>query len=313
MTTRTILSLGLIIIFLAVSTTVSDAGEPTNGARGSDEPSYMEQIERWRSERLDEINGGNGWTSVVGLFWLNEGQNKLGSSASNDIVLPRDRAPKFAGILVLDKGVVRLEATPEAGITNGDKAVTDLVLQSDAGGNATVLKLGSLTLFVIKRGEKLGLRVKDKQNPARSSFAGLDYFPLVSKWRLEARLEPYNPPKIVPIANVLGMVDNMTSPGALVFQIDGKTYRLDPVLEKGSKQLFIVFADKTAGKETYGAGRYLYADAPGEDGKVVVDFNKAHNPPCAFTQFATCPLPPRQNRLPIRIAAGEKKYAGAGH
>ncbi|MEK6408241.1 MAG: DUF1684 domain-containing protein [Acidobacteriota bacterium] len=313
MTTRTILSVGLIIIFLAVSTTAPAAGEPTNPALVSDEPSYLKQIERWRSERLEEINGNNGWTSLVGLFWLNEGQNKLGSDPSNDIVLPRERAPKFAGSLLLDKGVVRLEATPDAGITNGDKTVRTLVLQSDADGLATVLKLGSLTLFVIKRGEKLGLRVKDKQSPARSSFAGLDYFPINSKWRLEARLEPYDPPKIVPIANVLGMVDNMTSPGALVFQVNGKTYRLDPVLEKGSKQLFIIFADKTAGKETYGAGRYLYADPPGEDGKVVVDFNKAHNPPCAFTQFATCPLPPRQNRLPFRIDAGEKKYAGASH
>jgi uncharacterized protein (DUF1684 family) len=155
--------------------------------------------------------------------------------------------------------------------------------------------------------------VKDRLHPARSHFAGLQYFPIDLTKRFNAKFEPYNPPKIIPIANVLGMVDNMTSPGALVFEVDGKTYRLDPVLEKGSKQLFIIFADKTAGKETYGAGRYLYADPPDVNGRVIVDFNKAHNPSCAFTKYATCPLPPRQNRLPFRIEAGEKTYTGGEH
>ncbi len=307
------MTLGLIIIILALSKIVSVAGGQAELAGVSDKPSYTKEIERWRSERLEEINGTDGWTALAGLFWLNEGQNKFGSDPSNDIVLPRNRASKFAGSLWLAKGAVRLEAKQKAGISNDAKAASSLVLQSDADGKPTVLKLRSLTLFVIKRGDKLGLRVKDKQNPARSHFAGLDYFPIDLKWRLEAKFEAYNPPKIVPIVNVLGMVDNMTSPGALVFDVDGKTYRLDPVLEKGSTQLFIIFADSTAGKETYGAGRYLYVNPPGADGKVVVDFNKAHNPPCAFTKFATCPLPPVQNRLAVRIEAGERKYAGGGH
>jgi uncharacterized protein (DUF1684 family) len=294
---------GLIIIFLALSITVTAA----------DDPSYTKAMEKWRADRLEEINGEDGWTTLVGLFWLNEGQNKFGSDPSNEIVLPRSSVPKFAGAMRLDNGVVTLEARPDAGITSDGKAASTLVLQSDVDGKPTVLKLGSLKLLIIKRGEKLGLRVKDNRNPARSHFAGLDYFPIDLKWRLDARFEPYDPPKIIPIVNVLGMVDNMTSPGALVFELNGKTYRLDPVLEKGSKQLFIIFGDKTTGKETYGAGRYLYADPAGDDGKVVLDFNKSHNPPCAFTQFATCPLPPRQNRLAIRVEAGEKKYAGSGH
>jgi hypothetical protein len=168
-------------------------------------------------------------------------------------------------------------------------------------------------LFVIKRGEKLGLRVKDKQNPARSRFAGLDYYSVDLKWRIEAEYEAYNPVRLIPIANVLGMVDDMTSPGALVFEANGKSLRLDAVVEKGSNQLFIIFADQTSGKETYGAGRYLYANPPDAVGKVIVDFNKAENPPCAFTKFATCPLPPKQNRLPIRVEAGEKKYGGSEH
>jgi len=303
MTARSNLSVGLIIIFLALSVIVTAANDP----------SYSKALEKWRADRLEEINGEDGWTTLVGLFWLNEGQNKFGSDPSNEIVLPRTSAPKVAGLMRLNHGVVTLEAKPDAGITNDGNAVSALVLQSDDDGKPTILKLGSLKLFVIKRGDKLGLRVKDKRNPARSRFAGLDYFPVDLKWRLKARFEPYDPPKITPIVNVLGMVDNMTSPGVLVFEVNGKSYRLDPVLEKGSKQLFIIFGDKTTGKETYGAGRYLYADPAGDDGKVVLDFNKAYNPPCAFTEFATCPLPPRQNRLAIRVEAGEKKYAGSGH
>lgn len=303
MTARSNVSLGLIIIFIALSIIVTAA----------DDPSYTKAIEKWRAERLEEINGEDGWTTLVGLFWLQEGQNKFGSDPSNEIVLPRSSAPKFAGSIRLDNGVVTLEAKPDAGITSDGNAASTLVLKSDADGFPTLLKLGSLKLFVIKRGEKIGLRVKDKRNPARSHFAGLDYFPVDLKWRVNARFEPSDPPRIIPIANVLGMVDNMTSPGALVFEVTGKSYRLDPVLEKGSNQLVIIFGDKTTGKETYGAGRYLYADPAGADGNVVVDFNKAHNPSCAFTKFATCPLPPRQNRLAIRVEAGEKKYAGSGH
>jgi len=307
------LSMGLIIIFLALLSNVTTAGRlaPTNGSLT--DPSYIKEIEKWRNERLEEINGESGWNTLLGLFWLNEGKNRFGSHPSNDIVLPRNRAPKFAGSLWLDKGTVRLTTKLEAGITNDGNRVSDLLLRSDADGFPTALRLGSLTMFVIKRGEKFGLRVKDKHHPARSNFQGLNYFPLDASWRVEAKLEAYVPAKVIPIANVLGMVDDMTSPGALVFEMNGKKCRLDPVFEKGSKQLFVIFADLTSGNQTYGAGRYLYVDPPGTDGKVIVDFNKAHNPPCAFTKFATCPLPPRQNRLVIRVEAGEMKYAGSGH
>jgi uncharacterized protein len=305
---------GLIIIFLAPSVIVTTSAEFVSTSHLlSEEASYTSEIQKWRAERLEEINGENGWTTLVGLFWLNEGQNRFGSDLSNDIVLPRNRSPKLAGSLHLSKEVVRLEVKPVAGITNNGTPAGNMALQTDAEGKPTVLKMGSLTFFVIKRGEKFGLRVKDKQHPARTRFAGLGYFPIDPNWRLKAKFEPYNPPKIVPIVNVLGMVENMISPGALAFEMNGKTYRLDPVLEKGSKQLFIIFADQTSGKESYGAGRYLYSEPPDSNGEVVVDFNKAHNPPCAFTRFATCPLPPRQNRLGLRVDAGEMKYRATGH
>lgn len=313
MVSRKSITASLIIIFILQSLATAVAYQSRSAKVESENANYLKAIEQWRAERIAEINGEDGWTTLVGLFWLKPGSNKLGSDPSNDIVLPLPSPQKFVGSIILDNGIVRLEAEPTAGITSDGKTVTSMELQSDEKGKPTTLFLRSLKLLVIKRGDKLGLRVKDNRHPARANFAGLEYFPIGLKWNLKANFVPYSPPKSVPITNVLGMVEDMVSPGALVFEIDGNSYRLDPVLEKGSNKLFVIFSDKTAGKETYGAGRYLYADPPGADGKVILDFNKAHNPPCAFTKFATCPLPPRQNRLSIRIEAGEKKYAGAEH
>jgi len=305
---------GLIIIFILFEGYPAPADHHVKSQSSeTEQATYAREIQKWRAERLEEVNGEDGWTALLGLFWLKPGINKLGSDPTNDIPLPRSSAPRFAGSIRLHNGVVGLEANPKAGITIDNKPVANLELQSDKKGKPTIVKLGSLKLFIIKRGEKVGLRVKDSRNPARSNFAGLEYFPINLKWNLRATFEPYNPTKLVPIVNVLGMVDNMKSPGALLFEVDGNSYRLDAVLEKDSKQLSIIFADKTSGKETYGAGRYLYADPPNADGKVILDFNKAYNPPCAFTKFATCPLPPRQNRLNIPIEAGEKKYESAEH
>jgi len=306
-------ALGLIIVFLALSSNVTNAERPAHLPALATDPAYLKEIDKWRNERLEEVNGETGWNTLVGLFWLHEGKNRFGSDPSNDIVLPRSRAPKLAGLLQLNNGTVRLTTKPEVGIISAGDRVRDLVLRSDADGLPTPLKLGSLTMFVIKRGEKFGLRVKDKLHPARAKFAGLTYFPIDVNWRVQGKLEAHVPPKVISIVNVLGMIENMTSPGVLLFEVSGKEYRLDPVLEKGSRQLFVIFADQTSGKETYGAGRYLYVDPPDAEGKVIIDFNKAYNPPCAFTKFATCPLPPRQNRLSTRIDAGEKKYAGSGH
>lgn len=308
MTTITSLGLGLIIFLIAHSGSVLSPNHD-KPADGSD--SYLKVIEKWRTDRLEEVNGEGGWTTLVGLFWLKEGRNRLGSNPSNDIVL--STAPEFAGYVELKKGATRLEADPATGITRDGQPASSLTLLSDADGKPTILKLGSLTLFVIKRGDRLGLRVKDKNHPARINFKGLTYFPLDANLRINAKLIAHERPTTVPIVNVLGMVDQMVSPGVLVFTLNGEIYRLHAVVEKGSTQLFIIFADQTNGKETYGAGRYLYAEPPDSSGNVVMDFNKAHNPSCAFTKYATCPLPPPQNRLAVRIEAGEKRYAGAEH
>jgi hypothetical protein len=271
-----------------------------------DPAAYAKEIEQYRIARLAELKSDSGYLSLMGLFWLKEGENKFGSDPANEIVLPKDKVSRLAGVFVLKNGIVRLEAQANSNVTLADKPVTSLELKSDEDDKPTVLHLGSLSLQIIKRGDKLGVRAKDKDNPARSNFAGIESYPADLKWRVAARFEPYNPPKKMPIVNILGMESGEESPGAVAFEVEGKAYRLDAIKEKGEPKLFMIFADNTSGKETYPAGRYLYVDPPDASGRMIIDFNKAYSPPCAFTRFATCPLPPRQNRLPLAIAAGEK-------
>lgn len=271
--------------------------------------SYEQELEQWKAKRLASLKSEDGWLSLIGLFWFREGENRFGSDPTNEIVLPEGKAPQRAGTLRLAAGKVTLEATPEAKITSKGQPVTTLELKSDEGGEPTVLELGSLSFNVVKRGERLGLRVRDRENPARAAFKGTDYYPVDRKWVVNARFEPYQPPKQVPILNVLGMETEETSPGVLAFEVDGRPYRLEALKEQGSEQFFIIFADQTNKQETYGAGRYLYADPPDREGRVTLDFNRAYSPPCAFTKYATCPLPPAQNRLALRVEAGER-YLG---
>lgn len=275
-------------------------------------PSHESEIRAWQTRRTTNLKKEDGWLSLVGLFWLQDGANRLGSDRTgNRLILPA-KAPADAGTLTLKEGRVTLEA--RAPMTIDAKPVTGPVeLLDDANEKGpTIVQLGTMRFQIIKRGQRYGVRVKDPEAETRTHFQGLEYFPIDPKWRVEARFEPYNPVKKIPITDVTGMTSENDSPGALVFTIDGQEYRIDPILEEGSDQLFLIFKDATSRDTTYQAGRYLYTARPGPDGKVIVDFNKAYNPPCAFTDFATCPLPPKQNNLPIRIEAGEKRYAG-GH
>ncbi|MFN2499612.1 MAG: DUF1684 domain-containing protein [Pyrinomonadaceae bacterium] len=279
-----------------------------------DAAAYKTDIEKWQNTRSTSLKKEDSWLTLVGLYWLKEGENKFGSNAANAVALPKDKAPDVAGSFWLEKGLVRLAALPSANITADGKPVTEFALKDDNDDpGPTILRMGTLIFNIVKRSDRIGVRVKDSQAEPRLQFKGLDYFPTDPKWRVEARFEPYQPAKMIPITNVLGMTDDETSPGALAFDVDGKTYRIDPILEKGETDYFVMIADETTGRETYGAGRYLYVSPPDASGKVVIDFNKAYNPPCAFTAHATCPLPPRQNHLPLRIEAGEKKYIGATH
>ena len=279
-----------------------------------DAAAHSAEIQNWQSTRLASLTKDDGWLTLIGLFWLNEGENKFGSGEGNPVLLPKEKSPAVAGSLWLEKGAVRLAVRPGVSITADGKAVTTLDLKDDnADGGPTILHYGSLLLNIVKRGERIGVRVKDTESRSRREFKGLEFYPVSAKWRVEARFEPYQPPKTIPITNVLSMTEDQTSPGALAFDVDGKTYRIDPILEKGETDLFVMVADGTTGGETYGAGRYIYVSPPDASGKVIIDFNKAYSPPCAFTNYATCPLPPRQNYLPFRIDAGEKKYTGTIH
>jgi hypothetical protein len=271
--------------------------------------SYEQELEQWKAKRLANLKSEDGWLALIGLFWLKEGENRFGSDPTGEIVLPDGKTPALAGTLRLAAGKVTLDARPDAKITSKGQPVATLELKSDEEGEPTTLELGSLSFNVVKRGDRLGLRVRDRENPARAEFKGTDYYPADRKWVVSARFEPYDPPKKVPILNVLDMTTEEISPGALAFEVDGRPYKLEALKEQGSEQFFIIFADQTSNKETYGAGRYLYADPPGADGRVTLDFNRAYSPPCAFTKYATCPLPPPQNRLALRVEAGER-YLG---
>ncbi|HZF13530.1 MAG TPA: DUF1684 domain-containing protein [Thermoanaerobaculia bacterium] len=280
---------------------------PTAAAKPA---SYPEEIAAWHQERIAGLKRPDGWLSLVGLFWLKEGENRFGSSPANTVIFPEGSTPAVAGTLERHGKAVRVHAAPGVALTHKGKPVTDLDLKPEAGP-PTELALGSLRFFIIYRGDRVGVRVKDTQSPALAAFKDVDTFPVQTAWRVDARFEPYNPPKKIAIANILGQVEDQDSPGAVVFERDGRTYRLEALDGGPDGSLFFVFGDQTNGHETYGAGRFLDTTAP-KDGRVVVDFNQAYNPPCAFTSFATCPLPPKPNKLAVKVEAGEKKY-GEGH
>ena len=276
-----------------------------------DPAAHKQEIEQWRKQRDTRLRGDQGWLTLCGLFWLKEGENKMGSDSSNAVVFPAGKAPAYAGSLILEKGVVRLQAPKNSELKVKDSVVTSMTLISDNDpqSDPTVVSLRSLTFQIIYRSGQIGVRVKDRQNPLLLNFKGMEYFPIDPKWRFNATFVPYNPPKILPIATMIGTTENDSCPGAIVFTVDGKEMRLDAVVETGSEgQLFIMFSDETSGKETYGPGRQLYTDLPDKDNHLVIDFNKAYNWPCVFTEFATCPIPPRQNHLPLRVESGEKMF-----
>jgi len=311
---RKLIVLGSALLLCAACAKMEEPAKPQPtappvAAASAPAASYEQELEQWKAKRLTSLKSEDGWLALIGLFWLKEGENRFGSDATGEIVLPDGKAPALAGTLRLAAGKVTLDAKPEAKITSKGQPVTTLELKSDEDGEPTMLEMGPLSFHVVKRGERLGLRVKDRENPARAAFKGTDYYPADKKWVVNARFEPYQPPKQVPILNVLGMETEETSPGTLAFEVDGRPYKLEALKEKGEEQFFIIFADQTNRTETYEAGRYLYADPPGADGRVTLDFNRAYSPPCAFTKYATCPLPPRQNRLALRVEAGER-YRG---
>jgi uncharacterized protein (DUF1684 family) len=268
---------------------------------------YVQQIEKWRADHEAELKAENGWLTVAGLFWLKDGANTIGAGSGFDVELTENFKTGKFGTIDFQNGraVLKVENGVEA-LADG-KQFSEIELVSDAQSKPTVVQTGSQTFYLIKREDRFGIRLKDKNSKERLNFSGLNWFPVDEKYKVKAKFEEFDTPKEVLIPNVLGGNFKMKSPGVLRFKLNGKKYALEPVLEEGSDELFIIFRDATSKTETYGAGRFLYAKRAA-DGKVILDFNKAENPPCAYTPFATCPLPPPQNRLEIAIKAGEKRY-----
>ena len=266
--------------------------------------SYRATIEQWRAQHEAELKADDGWLTVSGLFWLKEGANRAGASTISDIVLPR--GPAEFGVFELRNGSATFRPAPGVDVKlNGKPAGGTIPMKSDAEGKPDRIQYDAFTMFVIHRGERDGIRLKDTQSESRKEFAGLRWFPVKENYRVVAKFVAYQPPKMITIPNVLGETEQDPGPGYVRFTLNGQSLRLDPVVE--DDQLFFIFHDLTSGKETYPPGRFLYTDLP-KNGEVVMDFNQAQNPPCAFTAYATCPLPPKQNRLPVRIEAGELNY-----
>jgi uncharacterized protein (DUF1684 family) len=273
---------------------------------------HAQQVEQWRSARVERLRQPQGWLSLVGLHWLEPGTHSIGSAPDNGVVL--STGPARLGTIEFAAGKVHFTAAADGGATIGGAAPAGKVeLAPDSSGAPTTLAFdgGEATLQVIERGGRYGLRVRDARANTRSGFVGIENYPTDAGWRYDARFEPHPPGRTIEIANVIGQLEPMANPGTVEFERDGKRYKLEAV-DEGDGQLFLIFADRTNGKETYGAGRFLYA-APAVDGRTEVDFNKAYNPPCAFNAYSTCPLPPPENRLDLAVTAGEKKYAGPTH
>jgi uncharacterized protein (DUF1684 family) len=250
-------------------------------------------VEQYRAQREATLKENDGWLTVVGLFRLKEGENRVGAGEPNEIALPT-AAPAHLGKIVFSNG----EATYYA---EGKPAV-------ELKPNADIIRAGNISFFVIKRGDEYFIRVKDNDGALRRDFTGLKWFPIDPSWRIAAKFTPFDQPKTIMFDSQNGVKQPMRSPGYVTFTRGGKEYRLEPVWE--GPKLFFIFRDATSNKSTYGAARFLYAE-PAKDGTVILDFNQAINPPCAFTAFATCPLPPPQNRLTLAVTAGEKKYSDA--
>jgi uncharacterized protein (DUF1684 family) len=283
-----------------------------------DRAAHEASVRAWRRGRLARLTAPDGWLSLVSRVPLDEGTTRVGSAPDSGVALPADRAPPEVGSFRREGATVTF--TPAPGVAISSQGRAGLValrpgvtvgVATDRDGPADRLALGALTMEVVERPDGMFVRVRDPENPARRDFAGIDHFLIAPRWRVVATLERYEPPRPIDLGYETGSVERYYSPGAAAFQVDGVSCRVDPVFDGDRGRLYLVFWDPTARDSTYGAGRFLYAPLPDGD-RVLLDFNQAFSPPCAFTPYAACPLAPAQNRLSIRVEAGEKSPHGSG-
>lgn len=263
---------------------------------------YNKSIAQWDSMRLQNLKSADGWLNLAGLYWLQEGENTLGSDSASQLVFPR--GPERIGSLFLENERVRFTASEEVDVLVNNEVVKQIELVSDMQGRPTKLAIDSLAFFIVKRGKRIGVRLRDYLNPKIDALQSIDRFPPDKKWIIQAKFIKNTEGLTIAIPDVLGDIAVDTIPGILEFEFEKSTYRLYPT--GSEKRMFLVFGDDTNALETYGAGRFLGVEGPDSLGVVNIDFNKAYNPPCAFSEFATCPLPPKINMLPFKVLAGEK-------
>jgi uncharacterized protein (DUF1684 family) len=297
------------------------APEPAGARPSATPPSpgdpYLAEVIKFRQDRETTLKGDGGWLTIGGLWFLTQPSTTFGSDALNDIVFPAS-APARAGTFVMRNGVVSVTAAEGVSFRLDGKVVTSMELKPDVPGPADRLMLGNdLQFWVHKSGDRFSIRLRDRNNPLRQSFTGLQWFPVDDRYRVDAVYTPYEKPKMIEVANILGDSEPVPIPGIVTFSLNGTEYKLEPFAEPGDEQFWFVFRDLTSTKETYPAARFLYAPAPSASsdasagqasGKMVLDFNKTVNPPCAYNPYTTCPLPTEQNRLRTRIEAGEMRY-----
>jgi uncharacterized protein (DUF1684 family) len=262
---------------------------------------YRKDFLKWKQELTNDRK--QNWLTLVGLFWLQEGANQVGGNPKLEIPLPQDKVAPHIGVIDFHAGKAVFKADPGTKVTSNGKLVTTIELVPDVSGNPTVLAIGDIRMLLIQRGQKFGMRVRDVHSSALQRFTGLKFYPLSRRYIVKAKFIPFDKPKQVAIPTVLGQDAQMDSPGIVEFTLDGQKEHLQALSETPG-ELFFILRDKTAGHGTYPAGRFLYTQLP-KKGTVVLDFNKAHNPPCAFTPYATCPLPPKENYMTVKVEAGE--------
>lgn len=269
---------------------------------------YEKEIMAYRKIRIDSLQHENGYLNLSGLFWLKEGENTIGADPKNDFVFPTEHSDSFLGTIILNKGVVTFKSNEANQVFSLGQPANNVIIYQDK--KALVLAHKSLRWFIIKRGEKYALRLRDLEGEYVRNFKGIDYFSIDSSWRIKAKFVSTHGKKLN-ITDITGRNYLEDSPGELHFTIKGKKF----TLEAGGTidEFFIVFGDLSNKKTTYGGGRFLYASAPDKEGNVILDFNKSLNPPCEFTPFATCPLPTKKNRMNLEITAGEKSKGILSH
>ncbi len=291
-----------ILLMLTVWGLFTACQNPENGNQ-----KYLSETEEWHKKRIENLTRPDSWLSLEGLFWLEPGENRFGSAGDNDLIFPA-ALPAHIGYFYFKDTVVSVRIDPGVTVLAGDQPVRETLLRPDVGGEPDILKWKNYSWYVIKREDRYGIRLKNSSGKVLANFNGIERFPVDMKWRVKARLVPHENGGFLPVPNVLGQVVQEPSPGRLVFTLEGREYALDPIAAEGDKEYFIIFGDKTNGESTYGGGRFLSVPVVNGQGFTWIDFNRAYNPPCVFTPYATCPLPPPQNKLNIAVTAGEKVW-----